>query len=109
MRLRTNSTEKAATGRLPSKRPIQALLAVGDQFLLVAREDIVPYWRVAADAHAPLLFGHDFHHNDALGLWYLHAWIWRQNPLGMFADYNPKVALCPGPYTSCKTREANLR
>ena len=69
---------------------------VGDQRYLVAVEYIVPYSLVATSAQAPNLFGQDFHHNDALSLWYLHAWIWKQNPLGMFADYNPKVALCPG-------------
>lgn len=68
---------------------------VGDQRYLVAVEYIVPYSLVATSAQAPSLFSQSFHHNDALGLWYLHAWIWRQNPLGMFADYNPKVALCP--------------
>jgi hypothetical protein len=39
---------------------------------------------------------HSFSRNDALGLWALHAWIWRPNPLGMFANYNPSVKLCPG-------------
>jgi hypothetical protein len=50
----------------------------------------------ALAAEPPRLFGQDFHHNNALSLWALHAWIWRHNPLGMFADYNPRVALCPG-------------
>jgi hypothetical protein len=68
----------------------------GDQLTLVAVEYIVPYSLVAPAATAPSLFGQDFHQNNTLGLWYLHAWIWRQNPLGMFADYNPRVALCPG-------------
>ncbi len=58
---------------------------------LVAVEYIVP------DTFArPTLFGQLFHHNTDLHLWALHAWIWRHNPLGTFADYNPNVALCPG-------------
>ncbi len=68
----------------------------GSQLNLVAVEYIVPYQKVAANAQAPSLFGQDFHHNNALGLWYLHAWIWKPNSLGMFADYNPRVDLCPG-------------
>ncbi|HXA42719.1 MAG TPA: hypothetical protein VNV65_07395 [Candidatus Solibacter sp.] len=88
-------------GKLVSSTPTadepQVLVyeVAGDQQYLVAVEYIVPYALVPTTASAPNLFGQDFHHNDALGLWYLHAWIWRQNPLGMFADYNPKVALCP--------------
>jgi len=23
--------------------------------------------------------------------WYLHAWVWTDNPSGLFADWNPKV------------------
>ena len=68
----------------------------GDELNLVAVEYIIPYAFVPATAEAPRLFGQNFHHNDALGLWALHAWIWRHNPLGMFADYNPNVDLCPG-------------
>jgi hypothetical protein len=25
----------------------------------------------------------------------IHAWIWKDNPSGIFQDYNPKVRLCP--------------
>ena len=28
------------------------------------------------------------------GFWIHHAWIWKQNPAGMFADWNPEVS-CP--------------
>jgi hypothetical protein len=30
----------------------------------------------------------------AVGFWIMHAWVWRPNPAGMFADWNPEVA-CP--------------
>jgi hypothetical protein len=30
----------------------------------------------------------------AVGFWIKHAWIWRNNPAGMFADWNPEVT-CP--------------
>ena len=35
------------------------------------------------------------HLNEALGVWVLHAWIWRNNPDGMFADMNPRIGDCP--------------
>jgi hypothetical protein len=30
----------------------------------------------------------------AVGFWLKHAWIWKHNPAGMFADWNPNVT-CP--------------
>lgn len=30
----------------------------------------------------------------AVGFWLKHAWIWKHNPAGMFADWNPRVT-CP--------------
>jgi hypothetical protein len=72
----------------------------GDELTLVAVEYLIPFTLVPATAEPPSLFGEDFHHaflkSDPLPFWELHAWIWRSNPLGMFADYNPEVALCPG-------------
>lgn len=38
------------------------------------------------------LFGQQFHANTAAGVWALHVWIWRHNPSGMFADWNPNVS-----------------
>ena len=67
----------------------------GDRLKLVAIEWIIPQdaW---TSSDPPSLLGHSFFRNDTLGLWALHAWIWRENPLGTFANYNPKVKLCPG-------------
>jgi hypothetical protein len=42
----------------------------------------------------PTLYGQVFHHNTDLHLWVLHAWIWKANPAGVFADYNPDVPDC---------------
>jgi hypothetical protein len=61
---------------------------------LVAVEYIVPATFVDP-ANPPELFGQDFHLNAALGVWVLHAWIWKANPSGMFADWNPRVGPCP--------------
>jgi hypothetical protein len=56
---------------------------------LVGVEYIVP---LSAAASPPTLFGHTFHRNDALGLWALHVWLYRDNPSGMFSDWNPTVS-----------------
>jgi len=60
---------------------------------LVGVEYIIPYTLVPATTDpAPTLFGAvSFHHNDAFGIWALHAWVWKENPNGVFADWNPKV------------------
>lgn len=57
---------------------------------LVAVEYTVPLnlWKGASP---PRLFSHDFKMNTAFGIWALHAWVWDDNPSGMFADWNPRV------------------
>jgi hypothetical protein len=32
--------------------------------------------------------------NPAVGFYLMHAWVWKPNPAGMFADWNPEVT-CP--------------
>ena len=57
-----------------------------------------------ANAHRPWLYGHRFnltHAGNRYGLpafYSLHAWIWKDNPAGRFAMWNPDVhcACCPG-------------
>ena len=57
---------------------------------LVAVEYIVPIpeWK---SAQPPRLFGRDFHVIDAFQVWALHVWAWKDNPSGMFMDWNPDV------------------
>ena len=57
---------------------------------LVAVEYIVPFDLWTAEA-PPSLHGIDFHRNEAFGLWVLHAWVWKNNPAGIFQDWNPTV------------------
>jgi hypothetical protein len=57
--------------------------------MLVGVEYIVP---LSAAATPPTLFGHTFHRNEAFQLWALHVWLYRDNPSGMFADWNPNVS-----------------
>jgi hypothetical protein len=45
-----------------------------------------------ADAPPPTLLGQDFHPHSFLPIYKLHVWLWRNNPSGMFADWNPKVS-----------------
>jgi hypothetical protein len=63
--------------------------AEGD-LTLVAVEYMIP---TAYSPNAPQLMGQHFHPGPQ-STWTLHAWIWRNNPSGMFADFNPKLG-CP--------------
>jgi hypothetical protein len=58
---------------------------------LVAVEYIIPYTFVPRSATPPRLFNQDFQQVDAFQLWGLHAWVWRDNPSGIFASWNPQV------------------
>jgi hypothetical protein len=61
------------------------------RFRLVAVEYIIPYSFHRRDAAPPRLFNQNFQQVDAFQLWGLHAWVWRDNPSGMFASWNPRV------------------
>jgi hypothetical protein len=58
---------------------------------LVAVEYIIPYTAHSRSAAPPVLFGREFKQNDTFQLWGLHAWVWDENPSGMFANWNPRV------------------
>jgi hypothetical protein len=58
---------------------------------LVAVEYIVPFTAHPRTAEAPELFGQKFQPVDAFQLWGLHAWVWKHNASGMFANWNPRV------------------
>ena len=58
---------------------------------LVAVEYIIPYTFHSRDAAPPVLFGQKFVQNDVFQLWGLHAWVWKDNPSGIFANWNPTV------------------
>jgi hypothetical protein len=59
-------------------------------------EYIIPYKLWPRDSVPPTVMGETMKQEDNLNLWYLHMWIWRQNPSGLFSDYNPAVH-CPEP------------
>jgi len=70
------------------------------QLRLVAVEYIIPYTFRSRDATPPVLFGREFKHNDVFQLWALHAWVWKDNPSGIFADWNPLVSCANATATS---------
>lgn len=57
---------------------------------LVGVEYIVPAfaWQGAG---TPTIFGREMKWVEVFGEWQLHVWIWKHNPSGMFADWNPLV------------------
>jgi hypothetical protein len=58
---------------------------------LLAVEYIIPYTEHSRESAPPVLFGQEFKQNDTFKLWGLHAWVWKENPSGMFASWNPSV------------------
>jgi len=87
--------EKAETPELVIYEPQK-----NGQLRLVAAEYVVlqSAWAKAGNAAPPSLFGQEFHavaagNRYGLPAFYeLHAWLWKHNPNGMFADYNPTVS-----------------
>lgn len=73
---------------------VYELDASGEITALVGHEYLVPFEAWTADS-PPELFGLEFHEHPVLPFWILHAWLWKDNPLGMFNDWNPKVRQCP--------------
>jgi len=59
---------------------------------LVGVDYITPYDFHSRDSAPPVLVGQEFVQVDAFGLWGLHAWVWAENPNGMFAPWNPRVS-----------------
>ena len=59
---------------------------------LVAVEFIIPFEFAPRNGPAPTLFnGRAFTPFDDNGVWGLHAWIFKDNPRGLFANFNPTV------------------
>jgi hypothetical protein len=40
----------------------------------------------------PQFLGASFQREDEFGVFALHAWVWRSNPEGLFAETNPRVS-----------------
>jgi hypothetical protein len=63
----------------------------GGQLRLVGMEYIVPIDAWEGDG-PPTLLGEEFHPHSSLPIYKLHVWLWRNNPAGTFADWNPAVS-----------------
>ena len=63
-------------------------------YALVGVEYAVPIdaW---VEEEPPSIMGESLRRSERLGIWYLHVWVWRENPQGLFADWNPAVS-CTG-------------
>lgn len=55
-------------------------------------EYIIPFAVLPEDAQAPVLFGQMYHQNHELEIWALHVWTEKENPVGLFNDWNPNVS-----------------
>lgn len=71
----------------------------GGHLKLVGMEYIVPIdaWKAAGHntqdpSDRPQLLGQTFTQHSTLPIYKLHIWLWRDNPQGTFADWNPKVS-----------------
>jgi hypothetical protein len=71
----------------------------GGHMKLVGMEYIVPLEAWAGAGHdpndsndVPQLLGQKFTRHSFLPIFKLHIWLWRNNPSGTFADWNPKVS-----------------
>ena len=89
---------KGIDGVVDATHPEALVYEVGEHghLRLVAVEYIVPD-SLVDPANPPMLFGQHFHHHEFLPVYVLHVWVWKHNPSGMFADWNPRVDPCPTP------------
>ena len=100
----TNAALMANPGINPLRPEILLYVRKGNGKLrLVGLE----YWKADADGKLatandrPSLFGHAFDgpmpgHNPTMPVHYdLHVWIWKANPSGMFAQFNPTLSCTP--------------
>lgn len=58
----------------------------------VGVEYIIPFEILSEDADPPTLFYQEYHKNHIQEIWALHVWTERENPEGMFFDWNPNVS-----------------
>ena len=58
----------------------------------VGIEYIIPFDQLPSTATPPTLLGQSLHADLVNGLWALHVWVGRENPTGMFEDWNPQVS-----------------
>lgn len=76
----------------PSDPEILVYEKTDDGYNLVAVEFVSMH---PTDEPAPKIIGHEMHLAPHLPFnWALHVWAWKNNPNGLFADFNPRIG-CP--------------
>ncbi|MEV0736068.1 hypothetical protein AB0I51_08890 [Streptomyces sp. NPDC050549] len=79
---------------LDPAKPAALLYADGTDFV-EGRQLVAVEWVVKDSGQAaPTLFGQTFQKDQLPGYFTLHAWIYKPNPKGLFAPWNPEV-VCP--------------
>jgi hypothetical protein len=86
---RTDLIDGAVSLNEPEIVMYEPLADGSQQFLAI--EYIVPFDAWQQDS-PPELLGREFMRNERLGLYVLHVWLGKDNPSGMFADWNPNVS-----------------
>jgi hypothetical protein len=79
--------------RLDVERPeilVYERLADG-VYRLTGVEYVVPFAVWPETTAPPTIMGQPLKPARALGIWYRHVWVWRENPAGLFADWHPQV------------------
>lgn len=67
----------------------------GDERHLVAVEFLSTAPGESEGGEPPTVLGHELHpFHEPFANWALHVWAWKDNPSGLFADFNPRVD-CP--------------
>ncbi|MFI6405165.1 hypothetical protein [Streptomyces sp. NPDC050548] len=85
---------QANIGSLDPAKPAALLYADGSDFV-EGRQLVAVEWVVKDSGQAaPTLFGQTFQKDQLPGYFTLHAWIYKPNPKGLFAPWNPEV-VCP--------------
>lgn len=84
------------TKELDIERPQILLYERGTdgRYMLTGVEWVVPYRLWPRDSVPPSIMERQLVRSDELELWYMHMWVWKANPAGLFADWNPSVS-CP--------------
>ena len=83
---------RLADGKIDPANPDALIYAPGNEDgpTLVGVELAVPY-TLWTEPQPPKFLDATFQREDEFGVFGLHAWVWRDNPKGLFAESNPTV------------------
>jgi hypothetical protein len=69
-------------------------VASNGKYKLVAVEYIIPQDFVPDPLNPPVVWGQKLAKHSFLPVYVLHVWLWKDNPSGVFMDFNPDVSAC---------------